>query len=244
MQRDEAADPRSGGTLPRMSEPTSAATPPDDRPALTGEPPAHRPTVPLTDALDDLDRLIAATEGRSVSLHEVESALRGRGVAMMLLILSIPFIIPVAIPLLATVCGIPMIAIGLRIAILNNGDLPAFARRRELSADAMRAIARGLRTVLRPIAFLFHPRLGIMFWPASWRLTGVSICMAAFVLSLPIPVPFANMIPAIGLIHFAAGLIQRDGIAICVGHFFTLASYAYLWLIWDVAVKAIAAIFS
>jgi len=80
----------------------------------------------------------------------------------------------------------------------------------------------------------------VMFWPLAWRLTGLSIFLAAFMLSLPIPIPFANMIPAIGLIHLAAGLIQRDGLAILVGHAFTLGAYLYLYFIWDTAIEILS----
>ena len=206
--------------------------------------PKRAPVIPLTDILDDLDRLVAETRDRVVSLREVDEMMRGRGIGVLMLVLSIPFIIPVAIPLLATVFGIPMIVMGARIAMTGRGVVPAFALNRELSPEVMGAIAKGLRRVLRPIAFLFRPRLGVMFWSVPWRMTGVGIFLAALVLSLPIPVPFANMIPALGLIHFAAGLLQRDGAAICVGHAFTVGSYFYLFLIWDVAMTAMSALLS
>lgn len=210
---------------------------------MTGE---HRamtqPVVPLTDVLDDLERFVAGAGDRPVPLRAIDEMMRGRGVGVLMLVLSIPFIIPIAIPLLATVCGVPMIIIGGRIAITGRGIIPAFALDREFSPKAMAGIAKGLRKVLRPISFLFRPRLGVMFWAGPWRLTGLSICLAALVLSLPIRVPFANMIPALGLIHFAAGLLQRDGVAVCVGHAFTIGPYVYLYFIWDVAVRAITAI--
>lgn len=204
----------------------------------------HQPVVSLTDVFDDIDRLVATSKGRPVSLRQMDDLMRGRGVGVLLLVLSIPFVIPVAIPLLSTVCGVPMIMLGARIALTGRGVIPRFALRRELSAQAMGAIAKGMRRVLRPVAALFRPRMSVMFWPVSWRMTGLGICLAALVLSLPIPVPFANMIPALGLIHFATGLLQRDGLAVCVGHAFTLASYAYLYFIWDVVTRILTGIFA
>lgn len=206
--------------------------------------PQRHPVVPLTDVLDDLDRFVAGAGDKPVRLRAVDELMRGRGIGVLMLVLSMPFIIPVTIPLLATVCGVPMIVLGARIALSGRGVIPRFALDREFTPQTMAAIAKGLRKVLRPIAFLFRPRLSVMFWAVPWRLTGVSVCLAAFLLSLPLPVPFANMIPAIGLIHFAAGLLQRDGIAICIGHAFTIGSYIYLYLIWDVAVRAMTALAS
>lgn len=193
----------------------------------------HTPVVPLSDVLDDLDRIVSDRQGASMSLAELEDSLRGRGVALLIIVLSLPFIVPIPIPLLATVCAVPMIALGSTIAITGRGILPHFVRRRRLSPAALAGVAKGVRKVLRPIAWAFRPRMGVMFWAVPWRLAGVSIVLAAFLLSLPLPVPFANMIPALGLIHIAAGMLQRDGVAICVGHCFTLGAYAYLFFVWD-----------
>lgn len=204
--------------------------------------PRHTPVVPLSDVLDDLDRVVASGSGQGMSLAELEDALKGRGVALVIIVLSLPFILPVPIPLLATVCGVPMIALGFTILVTGRGILPAFARRRRLSPDALAAIARGVRKVLRPVAWAFHPRMGVMFWAVPWRLAGLSIVLAAFVLSLPIPVPFANMIPALALMHLAAGILQRDGIAVCIGHALTLGSYAYLLFVWDTVVSVVTSL--
>ena len=194
--------------------------------------------------VDDLDTVVEGLSGRPATLLQLEHALRGRGAAVLILILSVPFILPIPVPLLATVCGVPMVVMGLRMMIAKDGRLPRFAHRHELSSDMIRRIAKGLRKLLKPVAFLYRPRLGVIFWPVSWRLTGLSIFLAAFMLSLPIPIPFANMIPAIGLIHLAAGLIQRDGLAILVGHAFTLGAYLYLYFIWDTAIEILSKLIS
>ena len=187
---------------------------------------------------DDIDAVLALAERRSspICLSEVEDELRGRGAGLLILVLSMPFVVPVPIPLLAAVCGLPMAAIGLRMALSGESGLPQFARNRELGPEAMRAVGKGLRTLVRPIAWLFRPRLEPVFHSWSWRLIGVSICLAAFLLSLPIPIPFANLIPAVALIHFAVGLLQRDGLAVWIGHGVTAGSYLYLYFIWDTAV--------
>ena len=209
-----------------------------------GEPKVHTPQVPLESVLDDIDEIVARAGDAPMSLAELETALRGRGAAILILVLSIPFIIPIPIPFLALAFCMPMMAMGLRIAWARDGRLPDFARRRSLRPETLRAIAKGLRRVLRPIAWLFRPRFEAMFWPLPWRLTGVSICLGALVLSLPLPIPLANLIPAIGLIHLAAGLLQRDGAAICVGHIFTIGGWVYLILVWNKAMELLWRIFT
>lgn len=208
-----------------------------------GVTPRRAPVVNLTTLIQDIDTLVAGLDGRSVTLAELEATMKGRGVAMLILVLSAPFILPVSPPFLSLICGIPMIVMGLEIAVTRDSRLPRFAHNRKLSAEAMRRIAKGLRRLMTPVAWLYRPRWAMMFWPASWHLTGLSITVGAVVLSLPIPLPLANSIPAVGLIHLAVGLIQRDGIAICVGHALVLASYLYLYFAWDSVVNLLVRFF-
>ncbi|MEQ9461274.1 MAG: exopolysaccharide biosynthesis protein [Phycisphaeraceae bacterium] len=157
----------------------------------------HAPVVPLHSVFDDLDQFVASRNGQDVTLADVENALRGRWAAVLILVLSMPFIFPIPIPLLATVCGLPMFAIGLRLLLAREPRLPAYAYRHQLSANTLSRIASGLRRLLTPLAWLYLPRLAPLFWPIAWRMTGLSIAMAALMLSLPLPIPFANMIPAL-----------------------------------------------
>jgi hypothetical protein len=192
----------------------------------------------------DIDAVLALSEGRSsgIPLSELEEMLRGRGAGLLILVLSMPFVVPVPIPFLAAVCGAPMMALGLRMALFRKSRLPQFARKAELSPDALRAVAKGLRTVVRPMAWAFRPRLFVSLHGSWWRLIGISVFFAAFLLGLPLPIPFANLIPAVALILLAVGLLQRDGLAVLLGHAVTVVSYAYLYVIWETAVAAIRAV--
>jgi hypothetical protein len=189
----------------------------------------------------DIDAVLALAEQSStaIPLSSLEEMLRGRGAGLLILVLSMPFVVPVPIPLLAAVCGTPMMALGLRMALFRKSRLPRFARKAELSPQALRAVARGLRKVVRPLAWAFRPRLFVSLRGSWWRLIGISVFFAAFLLSLPLPIPFANLIPTVALILFAVGLLQRDGLAVLLGHAVTVGSYAYLYFIWEAAAAAI-----
>lgn len=67
----------------------------------------------------------------------------------------------------------------------------------------------------------------------------IGVSGVAWLLSLPIPVPFADMIPALGRIHLAAGQGQRDGLAVLIGHVFALGAYLYMFFIWDTALAVL-----
>jgi len=205
--------------------------------------PASHPTaVPLSTIFDDLDRVIASADGKPISLAQIEHALKGRGVAILLLVLAVPSLIPIPVPLLGAVIALPMMVVGLRIAISRDARLPRSLRDRQVSPESLARASRLMRRILKPVAWLFRPRLGIMFWIVPWHLTGVGIAVAAGVLCLPLPIPFTNTLPALALIHYGIGLLQRDGIALCVAHGFTVGSLVYLYFVWEKAVEILQTI--
>ena len=112
---------------------------------MSSEP--QRPAPPARgrqarDLTSDIDAVLALSEGRSsgIPLSELEEMLRGRGAGLLILVLSMPFVVPVPIPFLAAVCGAPMMALGLRMALFRKSRLPQFARKAELSPEALRAV--------------------------------------------------------------------------------------------------------
>ena len=76
----------------------------------------------------DLEMLRACMEGKSLSLAELKQALKGRGSAMLLVLLALPFCF-VAIPGLFTPFGIAISLIGARLLIGREPWLPCFNAR-------------------------------------------------------------------------------------------------------------------
>jgi len=56
----------------------------------------------------------------------------------------------------------------------------------------------------------------------------LSFILAALLLMVPFSfIPFSNTLPAVALIFFAVGLIQKDGGSILLGHVSNLATIIY-----------------
>jgi hypothetical protein len=67
--------------------------------------------------------------------------------------------------------------------------------------------------------------------------------LGGFLLMLPFPlVPFSNTLPALAILFFAIGLLEKDGIFILLGHLTNLATifyFVFLILLGRVAIYGI-----
>ena len=93
----------------------------------------------------DLAALRLSSAGRSMTVDELQAALKGRGVAMLLLLLALPFCL-VPVSGLSTPFGIAVLLIGIRIAFLQKPWLPKFIRQRRISAPRLvKVLSGGIR---------------------------------------------------------------------------------------------------
>jgi hypothetical protein len=83
---------------------------------------------------------------------------------------------------------------------------------------------------------LVRPRLlALTATPAANSLNGIALVIAVLVLMAPLPlVPFANTLPAVGVILLCFGMAERDGLVILLGYVVALLASVYvgtlLWL--------------
>lgn len=194
---------------------------------------ADRSCARVSDLLDDfLTRGDAAESGGSdpddpspassppggdrskISLGEIMDALGDRAFGALLLILSIPNVLPV--PGLSTATGVPMILLGAQMAA---GRHSPWLPRRMLAASFDRKAFLGVIRRARPWAERverhLRPRLPAMAGPTAERLLGLAVVVLAVILSLPIV--FGNQPPALAIALIALGLMESDGVFVSAG---------------------------
>ena len=205
-----------------MSSATSEALPP-----LSGT-----ATVPPVRRLSqDLRAILREANGRAMTVAELEEILQGRGFAMFILLLSAPFIVPA--PGLSVPFGIALMLLGLRIAIGRKALLPAFILRRTLSYRTLARIVTPLAGVAERFEKRIRPRMHFLqTHPWAVNLIGVGIVSGGFILSLPLPIPFSNTLPAVSIMLLAAGLMERDGLLVLWGYIMGALSWVYVGFWW------------
>lgn len=186
----------------------------------------------------DLKELLRDTDGRSLTLGELEKILKGRGFALFLLLLSLPFIFPIPIPGLSIPFGIVIMLLGLRITLGMKPSLPGFILRREVKYSLLEKVVHyGLKLCTR-MEKLVKPRMHFLQrWPGMINLIGLAIASGGFLLCLPIPpiIPLSNMIPAVSIMLLTAGLMERDGLLVLGGHLLNIGAWVYFGVMFSLA---------
>lgn len=182
---------------------------------------------------EDLQGLLDHANGHSLSIGEIQSLLQGRGFALLIMLLSAPFLIP-SVPGLSTPFGAAIMMMGGRLACGRKPWLPQFVLRRELSFEMLQKILGVLIKVVRRMERLAKPRMHFLQrWPGMMNLIGVGIASGGIFLFLPIMVPVMNTLPTLSILFLTAGMIERDGVFVILGYLFGVAAWIYFgaWLL-------------
>jgi hypothetical protein len=170
---------------------------------------------PETRLSDDLSALLH--EGRSLTLREIEARLKGRGFALLIMLLSAPFLVP--LPGLSTPFGFAIAIMGLRIAVGQDPWLPDYVLRRELSPKVLKIMVGVLLKISEIMERVIKPRMHFLrTWPGAMNMIGVGIFVSGVILLLPLPIPFSNTLPALSIVLLSAGMMERDGLAVLAGY--------------------------
>ena len=173
-----------------------------------------------------------------MTLGELEEILQGRGFGMFLLLLALPFTFPIAIPGLSIPFGIVIMLVGLRIALGRKPSLPDFILRRTIKPSVLERIIRlGLKLSTK-LEKVVKPRMHFLQrWPGMINLIGLGIASGGLLLSLPLPplIPFSNTIPALAVLFLTAGLIERDGLLVLIGHCVNVVAWIYFGVMFTAA---------
>jgi hypothetical protein len=178
----------------------------------------------------DLETLHARMKDKALTLAEVKQALKGRGSAMLLILLALPFCF-VAIPGLSMPFGIAVCLIGVCLAIGREPWLPRFIMHRRLSTVRSAQLLTAAIKVARQLEKFVRPRLAYLHaGPGMLRLIGLGIVIAGLGLMLPLPIPFSNSIPAWAVVLLAIGMMEKDGLCVLLGHLTAMGTWVFIGL--------------
>lgn len=204
----------------------------DPIPAPSGELP-ERLSAQLLDLSDSL-------KSDDLSLDELMARFHGRVYTLLLVLLSLPFCQPIALPGLSIPFGVVIALLGLRFAFRQKPWLPQKLLATRIPSRFLPAVLRGSARFLRGLERFLHPRMTFLF---EYRLTqflaGLTIFICGLLLLLPLPIPFSNLLPAFAVVLVAASVAERDGVTLAMGAVVFLITLAFFFAIFLGGAEAI-----
>jgi hypothetical protein len=139
--------------------------------------------------------------------------------------------------------GLIITLIGLGVVLNRAPLLPERLLEYRLQPKALSLILDKGERLFRRIERLSYPRLTALTrgWPHV--VNGALLVGGALVLSLPLPIPFSNVLPAYGILFTAFGTLQRDGWLVVAGYAMYLLTAAYLGFIFAFGMSGLTHLF-
>jgi hypothetical protein len=193
--------------------------------------------VPLSARLTELLRAQGGSEG--MSLNFILQRTDGRGIYLVIIFASLPFVVPVSLPGLSTVMGLIVGALSLRLARGRPAALPRFLGEHVLKPKSVQRILKASVKFLRFLEKLVKPRrTRWLAWPSARFLNGGLMVFMAVLLAMPFPpiVLFTNSLPSYAIILIAVSIMEEDGVTIWLGYAAVAATLIYFGLMGGVLV--------
>lgn len=183
----------------------------------------------LMKALDHVREIPEITLGTIVDNVEEEALL------IVCLVSILPFMQPIPIPGLSSVLGLIVLLQGVGLLLWGKPLLTRKLKTVNIAHEKFEFIykaANKFSNFTSKISTFKHPFANSR---AMQMICGLAIIISSGFLSLPLPIPFSNFIPALSIFLICVGLLEEDLILIVMGLGITLAviwmavlSYAFI----------------
>lgn len=195
----------------------------------------------------ELARMVEqASPDQPLTLNVLLLSTKGRGLFLVVILLSLPFITPIPLPGVSTVLGLVIGVLAVRLALGLPPRLPKALGERSLEGGFSRKVFSGSVKMLRVIEKLAKPRRSTwLAWRAVRFANAALMALMACLLMLPFPPfpPFTNSLPAYSVILLAASMMEEDGALIWAGYAVSVGTIVYLAMIFHVLEAAFQRIY-
>jgi hypothetical protein len=165
---------------------------------------------------DLLERRALTMAHDKILVGDMLELLGERSIEGMLLLLSLPMALPVPVPGLSVPFGASMMIVAAQLAVgRRHAWLPRILARRPLGAVAFGKLIEHAIPLLRRLERFVRPRGR---WLAGrWVSLPVGLVCLVLALIIALPIPLGHVVPGTAISVLSLGLLERDGVALCVG---------------------------
>ncbi len=153
-----------------------------------------------------------------ITLGQIIERIEGEAIVVLCLIAALPFMQPIPIPGLSSILGSVILLQGVGLLFFGKPLLTNKMRRMVISHERFSAMQRAASKFSYITSKLSTFKHSAVSSRVSHMFCGLSIIFSASFLSLPLPIPFSNFIPALSIFLICIGLLEEDVILVLTGH--------------------------
>lgn len=186
-----------------------------------------KPTASLKEIIHDIDK---KSEPNGLTLKQLIELFQDRSHPLIILFLSLPFVQPLPLFGLSAILGGVIFLSGLLMTLQVKPWLPVRFQQKVIQKSLVQSCTSTLIKVLNRTERLIKPRLTFLSTSLFARIfNGSLIMLFAFLLALPLPIPFTNSVPAYFLIMNAIGNLEEDGLLISLSYLIAVAGIIFFY---------------
>lgn len=166
---------------------------------------------------DFLHKVVRSRRSNRISIDELRVSLHERGFGILLIIFALPVSIPIPyIPGVTTFFALPLLFLSVQMLFGKEFPwLPKWIAKRSIKRSSLAFMIMKSSPLLKKIERLLKPRIPI--FSSHYGSRTIGFFSVLFAISIALPLPFTNFIPALSIVIMALGLLSQDGITICLG---------------------------
>jgi hypothetical protein len=175
-----------------------------------------------------MDLLQEEAAKQDLSLRRIFDLLGEEGHAILMLVLCLPFLQPLPMPGLSTPLGILIGLVAVFLFLRRPPWLPKKFENLQISAEVVIRISEVAERIWTYASRVVKERWTIFYNHPLFRILNLLlVLMNAIFLSLPLPIPFSNTVPAVGIILTAIGSMEKDGLFLLASYFWCLVVLSF-----------------
>ena len=186
---------------------------------------------PQKEKLSEILSSIFLSQKSALSYGELVDSLDHHGMAIVLILFSLPSALPVPAPGYSTILSIPLLLIGLR--LLSGFDtlwLPQKIRQTPLDPEKFSSLVQHALKAVLFIERFSRARLSLLT-SSRWTRPLLGVLILALACSMALPIPGTNTLPAGGIFLIGFSLLEDDGLLLLLGCLYSLAALTLTILI-------------
>jgi hypothetical protein len=193
---------------------------------------------------NDISEVSSKIPSEGITLKGFLDTIGQKGLLMSIMILTVPFLLPVSIPGLSIPLGAAIFLMSISI-IFKKIFIFDFLMNYKLSKNYVDNILNGSLSILTRLEKFINPRLLILSTGSTMNyINGSLIAFSAIILMIPLPIPLTDFLPGYTILFLAVGALECDGYLILAGYLMVIITTVYFSLMAILGVKAILIIFS